>query len=472
MTFLQRITSAAVALLFSVVLLMEVAVQPEYHFDDYPYFSHKSVLLLLSAVAVVAVTIGVMKLGEKLSWNVWVPFAFFLFLSAVFLGLVPMIPVSDQGIVFSIASNNLADPNNYMNVNVNVIPTILYVYGVVSVLGRSLWTVKIANVICGMLSLVLTSKIYGVIVGDETIKDNGVKGFFSLSERKMLWWGAIFLPAFFYNNHIYNDVPAVTLSLIMIYLVVRDDKSLLLRMLTVIVSCLQLVLRQSGIILVVAVWMYVFFYQKRRWYSVIYIVSVITLYFLIARCYTMLMVGEGASGYPVWSFIKMGINEAEFGFQDNTHSTYVTFMDCVDRYREYGLIKVLVIYAKKVFWIWGEGTYQSGRYGYGYLDNPYEYSTFFTSLISGSSDRVIRVATNLVLRAQYLFYMFLAVIGTLKARKKQEFSLLFFAICGFFLFYLVWEIKSRYLYGLYPVFLMLALYGWEKGIVNRHVRKQ
>ena len=61
-----------------------------------------------------------------------------------------------------------------------------------------------------------------------------------------------------------------------------------------------------------------------------------------------------------------------------------------------------------------------------------------------------------------MFYMFFAVIGTLRAKKRNVFSVLFFTICGFFLFFLLWEIKSRYLYGLYPIFLILALYGWEK----------
>ena len=158
----------------------------------------------------------------------------------------------------------------------------------------------------------------------------------------------------------------------------------------------------------------------------------------------------------------MGINESEFGFQDNNHSFDITFLDCVNRYKEYGPLKVITILCKKTFWVWGEGSYQSGRYGFGYLNNPYEYATFVTEKLSESPDRKIRIVSNILIRSQYLFYMLFALIGTLKAQKKHEFSVLFYIICGFFAFYLIWEIKSRYLYGLYPVFLLLALYGWEE----------
>ena len=460
MSFLQKLSTSIVVILFTTILVLDLFVQPEYHFDDYPYFDYRSGYLCIAIIVVLLITIGIMKLGEIIRWNAWIPIAFYTLSSLAFLYLIPMIPVSDQGGVFSLATNNLDDPFGYMDVNINVIPTILYEYGLVKLFGTSLWVQKIANLVCGLLTLIITAKTYGLL-SDLSSEQNNHTGLFSETECKMLWLGALFLPVFFYNNHIYNEVPSVTMSLLMIYLVIRNDDKAWIRAITIIVSCLQFVLRQSGIILVIAVAMYIFFYQKHKIYAVIYLASVIAGYLLIEKCYTLAVVGDGAKGYPVWSFIKMGINEAEFGFQDNSHRSDVTLWDCVDRYVEYGPLKVLTIFAKKIFWIWGEGTYQSGRYGLGYPDNAYAYETFITARIAGSPERKLRIVANMVLRAQYLFYMFFAVVGTLRARKKPAFSVLFFIICGFFLFFIIWEIKSRYLYGLYPIFLVLALYGWE-----------
>ena len=462
MSFLQKVSTSMVIILFTTILVMDVFVQPEYSFDDSPYFDYRSGFLLLAIVGVVLITAGIMKFGEKIKWNLVCPILFYVFSSLTILFLVPMEPVSDQATVFFLATNKLYDPFGYMIVNINVLPTILYVYGLVKLFGASIWVQKIANVVLGLFTLILTAKIYGLLSsGNELEQKKPSKLFFTETESKLLWIGALFLPAFFYNNHIYNEVPSVTLAVLMLYLVIRDDNAIWLRVITVIVSCLQFVLRQSGIILVIAVAMYIFFYQKKRVYAVIYFMSVIAGYLLIEKWYTVAMVGDGAQGYPVWSFIRMGMNEAEFGFQDHSHTSDATFWDCVDRYKEYGLYKVLTIYGKKIFWIWGEGTYQSGRYGLGYPDNTYTYDTFVTALISESPDRLLRIAINMVLRAQYLLYMFFAVIGTLRAQKKPKLSVLFFIICGFFLFFVIWEIKSRYLYGLYPIFLLLGMYGWE-----------
>lgn len=461
MTFLQKLSTFLVITLFSIVLVLEVVVQPEYDYADFPYFDHNSVALFISVFAVVVITGFIMLIGNKLSWNSFMPLAFYLLVSVAVLLLVPMIPVSDQGTVYEIAANDYADPNEYMNYNSNVIPSIIYTHFVLSVLGKSIWAPKAVNVLCGFLSLVLMARIYGLISGKKEVSSEKDDEFFSVSERKMLWLGAIFLPVFLYNNHIYNEVPAVTLSLLTIYLVIKDNQPILFRAITVVVSCLQFVLRQSGIIIVIAATLYIFFYLKHKRYAIVYFVSIIAGYLLLVKCGEAVLGVDTSQSYPIWSFIKMGVNDTEFGFQDNTHAPDVTLRDCLDRYREYGLIKVLTIYLKKTYWVWGEGTFMAGRYGYGWLQNKYLYETFVTKAIFGIPEPKFRIITKIIMRAQYLFYMFLAVVGTVKARKNNRFSILFFIVCGFLCFYILWEIKSRYLYGVYPIFLIMAMYGWD-----------
>ena len=124
MRILQKLSTTVIMLLFLVVLILEFFIQPEYHFDDYPYFDHNIVLLIPSVIVVSTAMILLMKLGEKVSWNPVFPLVFFVAASAMFLFLVPMKPVSDQKIVYELILNDLQDPDAYMGSNSNVIPTI------------------------------------------------------------------------------------------------------------------------------------------------------------------------------------------------------------------------------------------------------------------------------------------------------------------------------------------------------------
>ena len=59
-------------------------------------------------------------------------------------------------------------------------------------------------------------------------------------------------------------------------------------------------------------------------------------------------------------------------------------------------------------------------------------------------------------------YIIELIIKDKSEDEKQKEDLLYYFIIGLFCFYLIWEIKSRYIYCLYPIFLILSTRGIEK----------
>ncbi len=124
---------------------------------------------------------------------------------------------------------------------------------------------------------------------------------------------------------------------------------------------------------------------------------------------------------------------------------------------------MLALLAKKEYWLWTEGTYQVQRYAFGAgQEDAYYYETPITLKVSNPETSKIRKALDYIMKGQYLVLTILSLIGLVIKDKNDKKDLLLYFIIGLFCFYLIWEIKSRYIYCLYPVFLILATNGISK----------
>lgn len=67
------------------------------------------------------------------------------------------------------------------------------------------------------------------------------------------------------------------------------------------------------------------------------------------------------------------------------------------------------------------------------------------------------------MKGQYFVLIILSLIELIVKDKgevrRNERDLLFYLIIGLFCFYMIWEIKSRYIYCLYPIFIILSSNG-------------
>jgi hypothetical protein len=61
---------------------------------------------------------------------------------------------------------------------------------------------------------------------------------------------------------------------------------------------------------------------------------------------------------------------------------------------------------------------------------------------------------NLLILALLVCYLIYAI-----KKKDYSFELFILLIMLYFGFYLIWEIKSRYLFGLYPIFIIISFKG-------------
>ncbi|MNC21234.1 hypothetical protein D3C75_692040 [compost metagenome] len=194
-----------------------------------------------------------------------------------------------------------------------------------------------------------------------------------------------------------------------------------------------------------------------------------------------------ANSAPVYMWLNMGINQSTFGFWDNRQSYNIyqrqagynkdksseLFKEEISRkLSEAGAGDLLKMYTKKLVWTWTEGTYQMERYGIGNgsstigrgmgaVGDKYSYTTFATELFKGDSNA--RVGLTWAMYAMnILMYGFILVrlTGSLKSGRFAETPLVL-VVLGFIGFYLLWEIKSRYLFPVYPLLLVMSYMGFK-----------
>ena len=181
---------------------------------------------------------------------------------------------------------------------------------------------------------------------------------------------------------------------------------------------------------------------------------------------------EESKGLPIASWLYMGLNTEEFGFQDNSHDENRTMEDVVVRLKSYSPNTIFQLAVKKTFWTWTDGTYQAERYGLGtYAENEtdkFAYKTPLTSYALNPGTGMYDLLETWM-HAQYYVLAGLAIIGAYKVRKDRRWDTIVLLFVGFFLFYLIWEIKSRYIFSLYPFMYMFGYMAFrrETDIVKR-----
>ena len=450
---INRISFVMVMFLFLVVIIVGIFIQANYDFGDFPYFQMNTVSALLFRILVFFSVLAIMLLSKKIKWRKLISCILFLVVAFAVIILIPLYPFSDTRSVYEVAANDMIDINGYLGRNWNLVSTIAYVRCILYVFGKSIWGPKIVNVLLSLCILFLTEKIYFAMIPKERERKRNNNG-------RLMWYMLFFLPVFFYGNRIYNDVIATTLCMMILFVVISEKDYGMGEILLIILSVLQYMLRQSGIIFIIAIFMYLILVRKEYKKSLVYVICCIVGILSLMKINTIVWPIDTSDSPNVWSFLQMGINEAEFGFQDQSHSSAWTMTDYLNRYKELGVGKTLKIFAKKTLWMWSEGTYQAQRYGMGTTDAEYLYETIITKNLQNSYLASFRVITENLMKAQYYVYLLFATIGVVINRNNEKSTLLRYIICGFFCFYLLWEIKSRYIYSLYPIIMVFSFDGW------------
>ena len=269
-----------------------------------------------------------------------------------------------------------------------------------------------------------------------------------------------FFSIFLYINHIYTDTIFTLLSLLSIYIYVVNKKYLLL---SILILAISYFIRPVSAIYLIAILIIELFdtssiYRKKLFRITSSILLFIAIYGLFQYGIDKQLKHKELR-IPAASYLYMGFNQEEFGFQDNRHSTTLTLSDVKERISSYSFVDVLNIITKKAYWTWTEGTFQAERYAFGNaVENEtekFQYSTFITKYIKNPTQKAYKYLESFM-RAQYYYLLLFALIGAFIVRKKRNFDIIFLLFVGFFIFYLFWEIKSRYLISLYPFYFIFS----------------
>lgn len=461
---ISQISINFVRILFCGIIIGMLFVNSVYLYIDMPVFTSNCIWNYLGMIGNIGIIVMIVFLNRFPSKCLnMILLIGYVIAEIVFLKLVPIKPFSDMMHVTEIALSNFERGIEYLQKCTNNLPIVFIFNLIFRITTYDVFVLKVFNVICHLVILYFSCKTYENIYG----KKNNLVYLCGLS----------CFSNFFYTNHIYNDILFTMFVIMILYFVTKLSSYKFDKIIIPILLFFQFLIRPVGIIVIIAIGMYYILKEQ----NIEMVINIFIIFVIFIGLYSILKnqiipKSKAKEEYPIWSYIQMGMNETEFGFQDGSHSTKWTGGDVKNRILELGPKRLLKLFAKKEFWLWTEGTYQVERYAFGIGDNEqFFYDTPITKKLADVEKSNLRKTLDYFMKGQYFVTIALALIDMVikdeweETKKKKD--VLLYIIIGLFCFYLIWEIKSRYIYCLYPIFLILASSGINKMINRINFRK-
>ncbi len=406
----------------------------------------------------------------------------------------PVLPTADSLKLLTIASDMLYhadysafDKGGYLFRFPYNFSMVLYFKTLLAIFPENYEIIKLFNI---LFSLITTLFIYGIYKElSPRPKEN---------EYGILIFAAMYLPSLFMCNYVYNDIIATTFFTGAIYFFVsfiKDKKPVRLVTAAILLSGGNY-FRNIGAIFLIAAVLYLLLRGKEIGFRklVASFLILISLFWLPAWAQdTYLQATHKVTNSiyqnsaPVHLWLNMGIDTKRLGFFDHKKSYKIyeieadynkerskeLFLEEIKRkFRKATANEIVNMYYSKLIWTWTEGTYQIDRYGIG-VDPPsiknkklfimggYRYSTTATQLFNRDNHyRGSLLWALYVMNFLIYCFIFVRLVRSVRDKRFDE-ALLVIVILGFVGFYLLWEIKSRYLYPVYPILLILSYFGYQ-----------
>ncbi|OOM78720.1 glycosyltransferase family 39 protein [Clostridium sp. BL-8] len=472
-----------------------------YVYGDRPILQRQNLgIFILLITVIIILNIILYKLSLKLNkyrkkFVISLTLLFSFFIQIIIIFLFTKLPEADSKTVLSLALNMLYK-NDYSSFQhggyLYMFPfnysTVLYLKGLLSIFPNNYLVIKIFNIVFTLVTTFMIYLIYKEI--NHKSKDN---------DYGILIFAAAYIPSLLMSNYIYNDIIATTLLTTAIYFLIRFVKEKAFK--DIIISSILLSIgnyfRSIGVLILIAGVIYILLNTTeigRK--QVLKALCVLVLLFNIPNLIQNIslqatgVVSESVSknSAPIYMWLNMGMNKDTFGYWDNMKSyTIYQRQGNYDKEKSTELFKseisnklssmsfsdLVNLYYNKLIWTWTEGTYQIETYGIGNgassnsrqriarENTGYSYPTFATNLFKGDSK--YRSGLNWILYVtNFLMYCFIftRLISSLRSKRYDE-VFLNLVILGFIGFYILWEIKSRYLYPIYPLLIILSYMGFK-----------
>lgn len=289
----------------------------------------------------------------------------------------------------------------------------------------------------------------------------------------------LFAPLYLYLPIFYTDTIAMLLmivSIILLYLYLKETtkKKVFYFVLYLLATTIGFKLKATNIFLTLAALIVLMLENNIK--------EILKL--LLGTGIFLLIVGESFSHlyridetikekyeFPYTHWVMMSLNEqydGRYNEEDVAYtSSFPTKQEKIkanlskirERMEQYGELKLVKqIFYNKVKMAWTDPTLTSADY---LQKEPYQYKLFQQIVTRKGKYYPIY---DTFLRAVYLVILFGILLSIKSMWKKRERNILIFDIMlfGIFLFLLIWECNSRYLYSFIPIMVMSASYGYSE----------
>jgi hypothetical protein len=454
--------------------------------------------VLIGAVLIILIYKLCLKFN-KYDKKIIIPVILFIaFIIQLFVILIlPRLPTDDSQTVLSLAMGILNqgdfstfNKGGYLYMFPYNFSIVLYYVTLLSIFPNSYIVLKVFNI---LFSLVTTLIIY-LIYKELNYKSNENENHYGI-----LVFSVLYIPSILMSNFIYNDTIATAFFAATVFFVIKFIKEKSLKYLIIFSILLSIgnYFRNIGIILLIAISIYFLMNIKKIKFKkiLVYFFIIVIIFYtpvwstnIILQTTNIVDESIYKNSAPTYMWLNMGINDETFGFWDNfeSYNIYQVQADyekdkSLDLFKEsisnklsnMKISELVNMYYKKIMWTWTEGTFQIDRYGIGesstdngrggmgmgMLLSGYSYETYFTELFEG--DSVYRkILLWMLYIINFLIYCFI-LIRLIRCIKYKNFGEIFIVliILGFVGFYIFWEIKSRYIYPIYPYLIILSYRG-------------
>ncbi|WP_407383972.1 glycosyltransferase family 39 protein [Ruminococcus sp.] len=299
---------------------------------------------------------------------------------------------------------------------------------------------------------------------------------------------ALFVPYFTYTAYVYTDtfsIPYVVGVVWMFLSVMTMEKPVPRTILMVVCGMLTFIgfkIKGNLIVLVVALLGYALLKLRFKRFLVLALAFVmgfacLNVVYKVALKTTNIMQQDHADRYefPSTHWIMMGLHghggfdmdDYRFtqGFTSKKEKQEANIEVIKEDLKEMGVDGLLEFLTTKEIWTWGDGTY----YVSNHIGQPIKKNVLHEYLLPDGKHYYRQYAYSCGFQYFLILMMALSALkGFIKG--KLDPTLLFrVAVFGVFLFLMMWETRSRYLFNFTPFFLLLAVDGADSGV--RIIRK-
>lgn len=290
----------------------------------------------------------------------------------------------------------------------------------------------------------------------------------------------LFAPYYTYVSYYYTDSLSMPFAVGSLYLFVYafNSKSLV-KELSLLALCGALLyfsfkLKGSGIIIIAALALYLLLKLDFKRAAVIAAALLIGIA-LLSNFYTT-KINENRVitpelseryEYPYTHWVMIGLkgygnyNQRDSDFTRQYSSkelkTSANIAKIKSRINKYGLKGLVKHLAKKAVWTWEDGTYYISHH----IENPIHQNILHDYALNSGKKHFVFYGYSCAFQLFMILMMIFSAYKGLKNPKLNFTTLLRIIVFGAFIFFLVWETRSRYLYNLTPIFIILSAEGMD-----------